>query len=323
MEKVAFAATDLLVSPLGLGTANFGTRIDEATSLRQLDRYTQLGNLVDTAHVYGDWEPGMTACSEKIIGKWLAAHGGRDRIVLSTKGAHPPINAMHISRVTPEEIRLDLEGSLRCLRTDYIDLYFLHRDDPSRPVGELLECLEVFCAEGKIRYYGCSNWTLPRLKAAQQYAAAHGLKGFVCNQLMWSLAEVRVENLQDKTLVAMDAPTYAFHAQTHLNATCYTSLAKGYFSHRQRGDTLSQSTRDVYDTAQNDVIYAKLLDLSERYGVSITLLSLLYFSAQPFAAVPLAAFRNDAQMEESLQLLELTPPQALLEELKTIRTIEK
>ena len=117
----------LSVSPIGLGTANFGTRLPEADCFAQLDRYTQIGNLIDTARVYGDWTPGPRGKSEIIIGKWLASRRCRDHVFISTKGAHPRLESMNVTRLSPGDIQSDLELSLRALGTDYIDLYFLHR----------------------------------------------------------------------------------------------------------------------------------------------------------------------------------------------------
>ena len=118
---------DIRVSPIGLGTVNFGTGISEQDCFEQLDRYADVGNLIDTAHVYGDWVPGERGQSERVIGKWMASRQCRELVVISTKGAHPRLSSMDSSRVKPEDIRLDLEESLRCLQTDVIDLYFLHQ----------------------------------------------------------------------------------------------------------------------------------------------------------------------------------------------------
>lgn len=320
MKKVQFAGTELCVAPLGLGTVNFGTSLAEMDAMRQLDRFVELGNLIDTAHIYGDWVPGETARSERVIGRWLKARGGRDRVVISTKGAHPRLETMQVSRVVPEEIVRDLEESLECLETDYIDMYFLHRDNLAMPVGEILECLETQRRAGKIRYYGCSNWKLPRIQEAKAYADAHGLQGFTCNQLMWSLAEINFDGLSDKSFVLMDAPTYAHHKETALGAMAYMSIANGYFSHRRRNDVLKPSVQAVYHTQENERIFSALCALEERFGLSMMELSLLYFNAQPFATVPLASFRTEAQLEEAISVFKCDPPQEVQEVLSALRT---
>ncbi len=116
----------LSVSPIGLGTVSFGTGLSEADCFAQLDRYAQIGNLIDTARVYGDWTPGPRGKSERIIGKWLASRRCRDRVIISTKGGHPRLDSMNVPRLSPGDIQGDLELSLRAPGTDAIGLYFLH-----------------------------------------------------------------------------------------------------------------------------------------------------------------------------------------------------
>lgn len=116
----------LSVSPIGLGTVSFGTGLSEADCFAQLDRYAQIGNLIDTARVYGDWTPGPRGKSDRIIGKWLASRRCRDRVIISTKGGHPRLDSMNVPRLSPGDIQGDLELSLRAPGTDAIGLYFLH-----------------------------------------------------------------------------------------------------------------------------------------------------------------------------------------------------
>ena len=135
MKRVMLTNTQISVSPLCIGTVSYGTSIDSKDAKSQLDRFVELGgNFIDTAHVYGDWVPGPRGKSERIIGEWLNETGLCHDIIISTKGAHHDISNPSISRVTPEDIEKDLDESLEFLNTDYIDLYFLHRDNPSVPV---------------------------------------------------------------------------------------------------------------------------------------------------------------------------------------------
>jgi predicted oxidoreductase len=217
MKRVLLNNTDLYVSPLSIGTVNYGSSIDSKDAKAQLDRFVELGgNFIDTAHVYGDWVPGPRGRSEKVIGEWLKETGLRKDVVISTKGAHPDISDTSISRVNPEAIEKDLNESLERLNTDYTDLYFLHRDNPDVPVGEVLDALEEARIAGKIRYYGCSNWSISRISEASEYARKQNISGFVCNQLMWSLADVNYNGIEDKTLVLMDRDTYEHHKKTCL-----------------------------------------------------------------------------------------------------------
>ena len=99
-------------------------------------------------------------------------------MIIATKGAHPLLSSMNVPRCTPEEIVHDIEQSLGHLQCDVIDLYWLHRDDPTRPTGEIIETLAGQVKAGKIRYYGCSNWRVERIAAANAYADCPWLARF-------------------------------------------------------------------------------------------------------------------------------------------------
>lgn len=312
MHKLLLTGTDLSVARVGLGTAGFGADIPEADAFRQMDTYVEMGgNLIDTARIYNDWAPGPRGRSELVIGRWLNQRGNRARVILSTKGAHPPMDAMHIGRCRPEDIKADLTKSLNSLQTDWADIYYLHRDDPQVPIADIAECLEEEVRAGRIRWYGCSNWTLPRMVAMAAYASEHGLTGFAVSQPMWSLADINANAIGDSTLVPMDRAMHAYHATTGLSVMPYTATAGGYFAKRWAGK-VSTHQRAMYDNPANAAIYDGLARLTHETGHSITVLSLLYFAAQPFPVVPLTAFSSQAQMADSLSLLQAEYPAELL-----------
>jgi aryl-alcohol dehydrogenase-like predicted oxidoreductase len=294
--------TRLQVSALCLGTVNYGTAMPAKDAMQQLDQFTIAGgNFIDTAHVYGDWVQGARGKSERLIGDWLRSNRCRDKMVIATKGAHPRLETMERSRVTPIDIETDLNESLDFLGTDHVDLYFLHRDNPSVPVGEIFDCLEALVSSGKISYYGCSNWTLPRIQEASLYAHERERAGFVCNQLMWSLADIRFENLQDKTFVLMDEPTYIYHTTTGLSAMGYMAAAKGYFARKHHGEQIPKDISRIYNGGNNDVIYRKLCQLSEATAVPITEICLACLMCHPFVSIPIASFDNDEQLREGVE----------------------
>ena len=176
MNNILIPNTELSVSPFGLGTVDAGLLWDGADADRVFETYLELGgNLLDSAHVYSDWVPPEIARSERVIGDWLARSGKRDKIVLITKGGHPDMTGenpdTHMNRMHREDMVKDLDESLKQLRTDYIDLYFYHRDDVTIPAEETIEVMQDFVKQGKIRYYGCSNWSTERMMAADKYCA--------------------------------------------------------------------------------------------------------------------------------------------------------
>jgi aryl-alcohol dehydrogenase-like predicted oxidoreductase len=134
--------------------------------------------VLDTAHCYGFWKPDGAGCSESCLGDYFKRNGRGDWIVI-TKGGHPA--APNYRRVddylSPRRLAADIDDSLGHLGIDRIDLFFLHRDDPSRPVEELMDYLAEEVSRGRIRYLGASNWRCYRIDAANAYAAREGLPG--------------------------------------------------------------------------------------------------------------------------------------------------
>ena len=99
------------------------------------------GTFIDTANVYGDWIPETKSSSEKVIGAWLKERGNRDKVIIATKGAHPLLSSMNVPRCSPKEIVHDIDQSLGHLQCEVIDFFWMHRDDPTRPTGEIIETL--------------------------------------------------------------------------------------------------------------------------------------------------------------------------------------
>mgnify|MGYP001095261446 CR=1 FL=1 len=304
--------TELDPSVIVLGTASFGTAIAADDSWRLLDAFLECGgNFVDTAHIYGDWASSERSMSEKTIGAWLERTGMRGRVVLATKGAHLNLQT-RVPRMRPEEVRSDLRESLEYLRTDVIDLYWLHRDDPAVPVGEILDVLEEERRAGTIRHYGCSNWGPQRILEAAAYAASRGQEGFVANQLMWSLALPNPEGITDKTLWWMDAPTYAYHRRTGLAAVAYSSQAKGFFSGKygpgltDAADGRRAGVIRQYYSPENFERLAAAQAIAARRGCSANDVALAYLIHQPFATYAIVGPRSVEQLRDSCRAADVT-----------------
>ena len=308
------------VSTLCLGTVNFGTKLPEEDALHQLDYFFENGgNFIDTANVYGRWDSSGEPLSEQAIGKWLKERKVRSEVVISTKGGHPDLSSMDIPRLSEKEIREDVESSLRSLGTDYIDIYFLHRDDQEKPVEEILGILEKLRGEGKILHYGCSNWKLRRIKESDAASMWLKAEGFVINQLMWSLADMRVNSLKDKTMIPMDKETYAYHKQTGKYAMAYMSAAKGYFSKILHGSQVKDTDKALYDTPSNRLLLEELPEIKKRLEVASTPIMLAYIMRQPFTSFPIASFSSVAQLEEGMTAMNLKMPDDIFEMLNKSR----
>ena len=219
------------VSKIVLGTDYFGTTVSKDTAFQMMDSFIEAGgNCIDTARVYAQWLPGGKGASEKVIGEWLKSRGIRDKVIISTKGGHPPLGKMDQGRLSRECIESDLDESLKALQTDYIDIYWLHRDDIKRPVEDIMETLHHIVKQGKVRAVGCSNWKVERIEEANNYALSNGCTPFVSSQIQWSLASSTPEMHDDPTVVCMDEHEYSWYLKHDMSVMAFSAQAKGFFS---------------------------------------------------------------------------------------------
>jgi aryl-alcohol dehydrogenase-like predicted oxidoreductase len=318
MRYLTLPGAALEVSAICLGAADMATAIDEPEALRMLDLFRdQGGTFLDTALVYADWVPGGRYVSERLLGRWLRERGRGDTVV-ATKGGHPPLGAMHQSRLSRAEIAADAENSLRNLGLDTIDLYYLHRDDPERPAEEIVEALFELVRAGKIRHAGCSNWRAPRIRAAQRHAASLGWQGFVADQMLWSLAVVDAAAC-DPTIAVMDDELRALHAESGMAAVPFSSQANGLFDKLARGtlETLRPAHRRMYAPPENLARFERATRLAAESGLSITQVTLGYLTSQPFATVPVVGPRSVAQLADTLSAADVLLSAAQLRFLET------
>lgn len=303
MQNITIKHTDLELSAIGLGTVNAGLAWDHEDAFRMFDKYLAGGgNVIDTAHVYSDWVPGETARAERVVGDWLRQRKHHEDVVLMTKGGHPRPDTMQISRLSKEEMTSDLEGSLKQLGVECVDLYFYHRDDLSRSVDELIETMEDLRKAGKIRYYGCSNWTTDRMKAADAYCKAHGYRGFVANQAMFNIGVRHMNPFPDPTMVVCDEEMLAYHRHSDTLLMPYMGACSGFFHKlRTKGP---EAVRDMcYCTEPNLKIAEEIYRLCEQKGYTVTQILLGFFAVQDFDALPLAGVSSEEQLDELLQTL--------------------
>lgn len=214
---------------------DFPERLDAAFSL--LDgMYAEGVNCFDCADHYGE-EP---------LGEWIEARGLRDEVVILTKGAH---HNRWRKRVTDFDILHDVHNSLAKLKTDHIELYLLHRDDPSVAVGPLMDALNRCVDEGKLGAIGASNWTVERMEEANEYAAKHGMRGFTVASPNYGLA-VQVEDPWGGGCVTISGPenrkAREWYAKNGIPVFAYSAMARGFFSGKVRGDD-PESAEKVMD----------------------------------------------------------------------------
>lgn len=293
------------VSALCLGTMFFGSRVDEATSLRLLDAYVASGGrFLDTANNYAFWITGTRGGeSEALLGRWLAARRNRDRIVLASKvGARPRVaggSTADAEGLGGATIERAVEESLTRLGTDYLDLCYAHIDDPSTDLSETLAAFDRLVRAGKVRQIGCSNFTTARLAAAHGLSAAHDWAPYVCVQQRYSYLQPLAEaDLGVQVAVSDELRAYcAAHAGVALLA--YSPLLGGAYS---RPD---QPLPAEYHGAANEARLRALASVAAETGATSSQVVLSWLLGQTPAVLPLIAASNEAQLAENLAALDV------------------
>lgn len=301
MKYRLFAPLGRELSQLVLGSMVFTPeRIENTYQL--LDRWVEAGgNIVDTAHLYNGGN------SERALGQWIADRGCREQIVVLTKCAHHNVDR---KRVTPEDITCDLRDSLARLKTDYVDLYILHRDDPEVPVSEIVDVLNRYYGEGKIRAFGGSNWSTARLDEANAYAAAHGLQGFTASSPHLSLAVPNGE-IWSGCLDARGPEDMAWYTRSQMPLFAWSSQARGFFTGLYTPENVGESElmSRVYDSPGNWERYRRAEELGRKRGFTTIQVALAWVLHQPFPVFPLVGPANTSELESCLGALalELSP----------------
>jgi aryl-alcohol dehydrogenase-like predicted oxidoreductase len=304
----------LHVSPIALGTMQFGWSCDEATSGQVMDRYLELGgNFIDTADCYSSWagngNPG--GVSEEIIGRWIKDRGNREQVVVATKvraamgegfsqGRNTPYQREGLSR---KWILKACEDSLRRLQVDYIDLYQAHFIDPLTPIEETLSAFTDLVRRGYVRYIGCSNFSAWRLVQALWTSDKHRLEAFVSIQPEYSpLAPTRANFERELAPVCLE---YG------VGVIPYSPLAGGFLTGKyRRGAALPESLRanetaDRRMTDQNWEILEAIQTVATRHGSTPTRVTLAWLLAQPFMTSPIIGANTTTQLEDSMGATEL------------------
>lgn len=281
--------TQLELGSVVLGGNVFGWTVQREEASRLLDAFVAGGGKsIDTADTYPSWAPGRRGGeSEELIGEWAAARGIRQQLVLATKvgkwSEHPGLS--------PANIRAAVEGSLRRLKTDYIDLYYAHEDDPRVPQIEYLATLDELVQEGKVRKLGASNFEPVRIESALELSRTNHLARFEYSQDHYNLVERSLE----KTLL----PALREAGVIELP---YWSLAKGFLTGKYRPNAEVASSRaqaaGAYLEEPRNLTLLEVLDgLAAEHHVSVAAVSLAWLRAQPGVGAPVASARTPQQLE--------------------------
>ena len=283
----------LSIAPLVLGGNVFGWTADEATSFAVLDAFVAGGfNAIDTADIYSKWVPGHAGGeSETVIGAWLKARGGRDRVVIATKFGGPM--AEDNKGLSKAWMVRAVEESLRRLRTDYIDLYQAHFDDADTPQDEVAEGFAALIKAGKVRAVGASNFSAERLSSAIAAARAAGVPRYESLQPQY--------NLYDRS--SFEGPLQDLCVAEEIGVIPYYGLASGFLSGKYRSvDDLNKSPRGrgvaKYLDARGMRILAALDQVSADLSASPAQVALAWILAQAGLTAPIASATSVEQLGE-------------------------
>jgi aryl-alcohol dehydrogenase-like predicted oxidoreductase len=253
------------------------------------------GNCFETARHYGN--------AEEVLGDWIQSRDLRKEIVLITKGAHTP-------NCYPEAVTEELFESLDHLKTESVDVYFLHRDNPDVPVGEFVDVLNEHMNAGRIKVFGGSNWTIERVQEANDYAKRSGLVGFSALSNNFSLARM-VEPPWPGCVTASDPDSHRWLFEQRMTLFPWSSQARGFFVEgRSAPEDLSdpELARCWYSN-DNFTRLERARSLATQKDVSATAIALAYVLHQPFPTFPIIGPMSPRETSTSLDALnvELTP----------------
>lgn len=283
--------------PLVLGGNVFGYTADEDTSFAILDRfYEHGGRMVDTAQGYSVWVPGHVGGeSETVIGKWLASRGVRAEMRIATKTGMfgKP------GDLAPGKVAGELEKSLERLQTDYVDLYYAHRDETGTPIDEVAEGFDALVRKGLVREIGASNYNAERLAAVHDIATTRGLTPFTVLQNEFNLVE-RKEYPEELQRLCVERDIAMFP---------WFGLAAGFLTGKYRTrEDLAKHNRgsSIERFFDHGLTVLPTLDaVAAETGASLGAVALAWLMCQPGIAAPIASASKPEQLDVQFEALEL------------------
>ena len=303
MHKRPLGKSSLSIAPLAFGGNVFGWSVDEKRSFELLDAFVDAGgNLIDTADVYSAWVSGNRGGeSEAIIGNWLKQSGKRDQVVIATKVAkwaeHPGLS--------PANIHQAVDGSLKRLQTDHIDLYQAHEDDASVPLAETLGAFARLIESGKVRVIGASNYGAARFADALAVSKQHNLPRYESLQPEYNLVSRDGYEKELEPLIRAE----------NIGVISYYALASGFLSgkYRSEADLARSSARGgsvkKYLNPRGLQVLAALDAIAAAHHATPAQVALAWLIARPGLTAPLASATSVEQLHELLGAtsLQLSP----------------
>ncbi|WP_461218085.1 aldo/keto reductase [Lapidilactobacillus salsurivasis] len=312
MKQDSYTVKDgkVILSKLILGSSDY-LKLD---NMEKVDKMFTLyvskgGRTFDTARHYRE--------SESVIGKWLSDKKREDYTII-TKACHPIRGKLDVPRVNPEAILADIETSLEMLQTDYVDVLLLHRDDPTQPVGPLMETLSKLVDDKVIRAFGVSNWELPRVIEAKKYCENNNLNPLSFNSPNFSLAKVNEPRWEN--CVTADETMLAWHEENNFPLISWSAQAEAFFGNRFTPEDVNDPAKkefvQVYFNETNWKRLSVCEKLGKEKGVKPIQISLAYVLNQAFPSYATIGPEEEWQLLESVEAMNLPLSPAEIEQLK-------
>ena len=310
------------LSRIAQGATFCSMRTDEALdqSMALLDEFFELGcNVFDTSTIYGGGD------CDRVLGRWTQSRGIRESVVIQGKCCH---HSRDRKRVTPWDITSDLYDALARFQSDYVDLWLMHRDDPSQPVGPLVETMNEHLQAGRIHAYGGSNWAVERIREANDYAESRGLVGMAVSSPNFSLGERVRDPWGDSTCISgpQHKADRAWYQANQLAVIPWSSLAAGFFSGQYTRQSLQAMPPDHNDDAvkwfyneANTTRLDRCHELAGEKGCTVAQIGLAYLLCGPMNVFPLVGCRRAEEFLASVEALDvkLTPAEIAYLELES------
>ncbi|MEM7047346.1 MAG: aldo/keto reductase [Pseudomonadota bacterium] len=307
MKTFALAPLTVPASAIGLGTMIFHPDTKDR-DFALLDAFVAGGGTyIDIAEVYGSTEE--YGYSEMVIGDWLAARPGmRERIILTSKGLIPgycaPIHPPDGAHIDPDSIHRAIDGSLKRLKVECLDIWMFHRDDPSHPVGPLLDALDEELKAGRLKAFGASNWSVARIRKANAYAQKKGRTPMICSSPHFSLAKAN-EPFWPDTVVTNEQDKAWFNDE-RFPLIAWSSLGRGFFAH---GDPVKHDDPDlvrVFYSDENFTRKQRAHEFADAKGLSMFEVALGYVINQSFPVVALCGPQTPEEVASCTRAGDLT-----------------
>ena len=311
--------TGVKVSPICLGTMQFGWTADRKQAFKVLDAFFEAGgNFIDTADVYSRWVEGNPGgVAEEIIGDWMQDRGNRREIVLATKVRGRMWDGPNGEGLSRYHIRWAVEDSLRRLKTDVIDLYQMHWPDYSTPLGETLRTLDDLVREGKVLYIGVSNYPGWLIEQSMLISELNNYEKFISVQPKYNIIDR--EDFERDVLPQV--------TKYHLGVIPYSPLAAGFLTGKYRKDhplptsVRASSVQERYFNERSFAILDKVIEMAKKLDATPAQVSLAWLLHKPFITSPVIGANTVDQLMDNLKAAQIEIPPEFMVELDEVSKI--